>query len=316
MIGKTTVLLFICSMVLVTFALSALAQTESDFDRHMRVGKQYVDDKEYDKALQEFRDAFRAKPSSKGAVFNIAYCLLRLNRLEAALNKFEAYIGMNPAKEKSQKARIFVEQISMELSKTRALVTITTEPSGASVYLDGHPAGDFPKTPASFWATYGRHKLVLKLAGYVTRSKTISLKKGSKVTENFALVKEEKRIVIQDKPVEKKPSYAGPWVTFGVGTATAAAGLVVYLLALQDFRDADEFYDSPEKETEYTTMYNDARNKAIAGDLLMIAGGAAAVGGIIWRIAAGTKARQGAKKSAFGICPTEDGLFGSFALTF
>ena len=69
MIRKTLFL-----VLLMALASPALAQSDADFKAHMQAGKAHVDAKEYGKAILEFQEALLVKPSSKGAVFNIAYC--------------------------------------------------------------------------------------------------------------------------------------------------------------------------------------------------------------------------------------------------
>jgi len=81
----------------------------------MDLGKKLVDQGRYDAALAEFEKAFEERPSSSGAVFNIAYCLFRLERLEDARARFNAYIGMGPGKEKEEKARLYLDQIEKKL---------------------------------------------------------------------------------------------------------------------------------------------------------------------------------------------------------
>jgi len=105
-------------MVLAAFPISALGQQEDpSFRKAMDAGKAAVDKGDYGEALIHFEEALARDPSSKGVVFNMGYCLLKLERYEEAISRFQAFIGMNPGEEKAEKARLYVEVAKKELAK-------------------------------------------------------------------------------------------------------------------------------------------------------------------------------------------------------
>jgi tetratricopeptide (TPR) repeat protein len=275
----------------------------------MEAGKKYVDEKNYEAALTQFTKALAINPAARGAVFNMAYCLLRLERLEEALGKFEAYIGMNPGKTKAAKARLFVEQITTELGKTRQMLTVNSSPGGAEVYLDGKRAGDSPETPTSLWLAPGQHRLEVKLVGYEPVVKTVVAEAGARSTENFVLVKAKDggtTVVVGKPPAGKKPSYGGSAALVALGGATLAGGIVLYAVGYGKAGDPDSTDDE----------YNQGRSLAIAGDICMGVGGAATLAGIIWMGATAAKRKKLAQPTAFGIFPVRDGVVGSVGFSF
>ena len=302
------------------FAGSALAQESPEFDKRMKNGKGFVDEQKYDRALEEFEKAHRAKPHSKGAVFNMAYCLMKLNRLEESLARFEAYVGMNPGRSKAQKGRLFVDQISTELAKTRALVTVECDPGDVTIFIDGQEIRQSGSTPASFWALPGKRQLDLKRPGYHDFGKEFMATAGREISLNFSLVKREDGLTIEGgngtgngRKVEPTDAGVGPgpYVTMGLGGAVAAGGAVLYYLSWSDFNDVNSAADpdSPENDSKW----NEAVDRAYISYALMGVGGAALVGGIIWAAAAGPDDEP---KSAFNLVPTPGGAAASWGFVF
>ncbi|GEM_PF-1433889 len=70
----------------------------------------------------------------------------------------------------------------------KAILIISTEPSGASIYLDG--VGEkLDTTVASIYVTPGKHVVTLMLDGYESYSEIIVLSPGKSHTINVKLVK-------------------------------------------------------------------------------------------------------------------------------
>lgn len=295
----------------------ALAQESPEFDKCMKSGKRFVDEQKYEQALGEFQKAHRTKPHSKGAVFNMAYCLMKLNRLEESLARFEAYVGMNPGRSKAQKARLFVDQISTELARNRALVTVEADPGDVTVYLDGQEVPQSGSTPMSFWSRPGKRILDLKRPGYHDFSKEFMATAGKEITLNISLVKKEDGLTIEGgngKGRKVDPAGGpgpGPYITMGLGGAVAVGGGVLCIMSKSDFDDvnASDDPDSPENETKW----NDAVDRAYIGYALMGVGGAALVGGVVWAIAAGPDSEA---STSFNVVPTPGGAAGTFGFTF
>jgi tetratricopeptide (TPR) repeat protein len=83
-------------------------------------------------------------------------------------------------------------------------------------------------------------------------------------------------------PEPERPSATPAWVVFGVGAATAAAGLPVGLLARSRHDDARD----AENHEQAVARRDEARRLQRAANALFGAGGALAVGGLVWALVA------------------------------
>jgi hypothetical protein len=110
---------------------------------------------DYAGALEQFRaaDAARHSPS---ITYNIARALEKLERPQAAVNTYEAFLGEAGAPgELTSAATLAIAQIKAKSTRLR----IESTPPGATVTLDGETLPE--KTPVVVLVTRGRHELVL-----------------------------------------------------------------------------------------------------------------------------------------------------------
>ena len=319
MVGRYLVF-FLCLFVL---APAIRAQENPEYDKYMAQGKAFVDKQDYDGALDRFTKAHRHKPSSKGVVFNIAYCLMRLKRLDESIARFEAYIGMNPGTAKIQKARMFINQMKEELAQTQARLTIETDPPGARVLLDGKEPASGTMTPVVLWAPAGQRVLDITMPGFRKITKTFTAVAGKDSTMSFTLVKSvpENPITPPRDPTGKATARRSPapWVLLGIGAGVAAGGGALYLVARSKFIEANK---DPESST-FDSDWESATNLAYAGYGLLGVGGATAVSGLIWGLArkgeGGRGKAEGERRKetvTFGLIPLPGGGSGGVTLTW
>jgi hypothetical protein len=110
---------------------------------------------DYAGALEQFRaaDAARHSPS---ITYNIARALEKLERPQAAVNAYEAFLGeVGAESELTAAATLAIAQIKAKSTRLR----IESTPPGASVAIDGETLRD--KTPVTVLVTRGHHELVL-----------------------------------------------------------------------------------------------------------------------------------------------------------
>ena len=313
---KRTAVFFVLALV----SFQASAQPVSEFDLLMDRGKKQVDQKNYARALEEFQAAAKAKPSSKGAVFNIAYCFMRMGRHEEAEAKFEAYIGMNPGDVKAGKAEHFLGQVREELSAIKARVRVESDPSGAQLYLDGDRAVEPLITPVSLWLRPDKHSIEAIFVGHRPRTELFEVKAGEQRTLKITLKPLNPDPISTPDPVPADPvaplplkveetarSGGGdPWayVTLGAGLSLLAGGTAVCLLAGEKFDDA-EAHRIEGGMDQYNSGYDDARTQMYIGYGMLAAGGTAALSGLIWTIASSIAEPP----ATVGLAPSADGAY-------
>lgn len=304
------------ALALISF--QAAAQPVSEFDLLMDRGKKQVDQKNYAGALEEFEAAARVKPSSKGAVFNIAYCLMRMGRHVEAEGKFEAYVGMNPGEAKAGKAKHFLDQVRQELLATKARVRVESDPSGAQFYLDGDRSVEPMITPVSLWLSPDKHSIEVELSGRRSRTEIFEVKAGERRTVKLTLRPlEPVPVVILDPtpvaPVTPLPlkvedivgkGGGNPWAyaTLGLGVSLLAGGAAVCLLAGEKFDDAEAQRLEGQME-QYDDSYDNARTQMYTGYGMLAVGGTAALGGLIWTVASSIAEPP----AAVSFVPAQDG---------
>jgi len=92
-----------------------------------------------------------------------------------------------------------------EQPSAQSLVTITSSPSGATLYVDSRMRG---KTPTSLELTMGAHSIRLQKDGYVDQSGTIQVEKARQ-TEKFRMAAEPRRVTVNCYGPDKSKVYLG-----------------------------------------------------------------------------------------------------------
>src|SRR5262245_59644132 len=115
---------------------------------------------DFETALAKFREAEAQKPAP-AITYNIARTLEQLERPQAAVAAYEAYVaaaGENG--EFTSASTLAIAQIKARSTRLR----IESQPPGASVVLDGEKLDE--KTPTSVLVPRGTHVIELELDGW------------------------------------------------------------------------------------------------------------------------------------------------------
>lgn len=132
-------------------------------------------------ALPLFQQAYDlAAPPN--ALFNMGACYESTRNFERALEYYERYLVEAPNAED----RRDVQNRIATLRAMKSRIAISSEPSGASIFLDndGSPAGT---TDQELEVTPGTHVITLRLDGYQESTKTVTLLIGETKALPFAL---------------------------------------------------------------------------------------------------------------------------------
>lgn len=138
-------------------------------------GLQQYEAGQYEQALAAFQEANRVKPHPL-MLFNIAQVLEAMGRLPGALIVYNDFMASNPPDPTEVQSRI--ARIREILATRWALVEVTTEPSGTSVWLgqlEGPPVG---VTPLTIQVPSGAQTIELRLEGFQPVSRPVQLPAG------------------------------------------------------------------------------------------------------------------------------------------
>jgi tetratricopeptide (TPR) repeat protein len=210
--------------------------------------------------------------------YNIAVCLINLDRPVEALDNLERAMRFGPAPLGPDLWR--QAQLNQKLLAARvAEIQVEAEP-GASVSLDGKPL-DGP----SQRVLTGDHQIVVEKPKYQTETRAIRLNPGDHVT-----IKIELKPVAVARTLHRRWSRWLPWSVLGGGVVVAAIGAPVYLAASSslDKYDAAVGTDCPHGCIEGTPaaqrvmdLKSHADSQETAAISLFVAGGAIAATGFV-----------------------------------
>lgn len=118
----------------------------------------------YVDALAVYRQAYRLAPKPV-VLYNLARCEELLGDYEAAYADFERFLAMGVGTD--QLALVQTKLFELK-DKVQVTVRVTSEPTGALVFLDGEerPLG---RTPAEGRVALGPHRVLLRLDGFPPR---------------------------------------------------------------------------------------------------------------------------------------------------
>jgi tetratricopeptide (TPR) repeat protein len=279
----------------------ARAQDESSLALEIfEAGSAYYKQGSYDKALEQFEEAYRLDPLPE-LLYNIAQCHERLQQLPAAIDAYQRYLEQDPGAEDRQAVEQKIEKLQAKLEKT-GIVLEVSEP-GAQVLIDGEQAGTSP-VEELIRTQPGSHQLEIIKKGFQPSRMKFTVLPG---------ISQEIQVTLVPLPPEDQDEAPPTWFywTYGITAAAGAAAVVTGVLALDKAGDASAT-GSP---TRYDADRSAALRLAITTDVLI---GVAAIGAIVSTagIIAASKKKKGEARVGLTplVSPTCAGL--SLQLTF
>ncbi len=263
-------------------ALSAVAKpptTEQAAQRLHERAREAYGKAEYVQAIELWREAEKLHPHWKYA-YNLANVLYEERDFQdawAALVRAEARDV--PARFVGNVAELRAK-ITSKLLATHARLTLTVEPAGARVTIDGKP---WPSGEIR-WASGSQSRIEVRADGHLSVIQTWTHAPGGRL---------DRRIALKPAPTPPPIGVAYPgvaldvpgWITAGVGVATVAGGAVALALANSD---AEEFNAPPATVTDRWDSHDDhvaageaIQRQQLVGVVLLGVGGAAVVAGVL-----------------------------------
>jgi hypothetical protein len=157
-----------------------------------------------------------------GLVANQGLVLQSMGEHARAAEAFERYLAMEPPPEKRRAAELALDRLKPE-------VIVTSEPSGARVYVDTSSTSS-GLTPLKLRLVVGSHFLSIRKTGYADATPTFDIELGKSHTVRQVLKAEA---VAAPKPEAEASGWGQEhwgWTAIGTGVAAGgAAGVFFYL---------------------------------------------------------------------------------------
>jgi hypothetical protein len=200
----------------------------------------------YQQAYEQFLVAYEAIPSPH-AEYWIAKSLDGIggDRSADAARAYRTFLA-NPnashvGEDKVAEAKTRYEALRATLP---ARLTVTTDPAGAGVTVDGAPAPS--PTPLTVELAPGPHKIEVTLDGYEKAALDVALQGGDELEHRIKLQGEKPAAVatppasVAATPEKVERSMVPAYVTLGLAGAGIAVGTVFGVMALNDKSDFDD----------------------------------------------------------------------------
>jgi tetratricopeptide (TPR) repeat protein len=269
-------------------ASPAAAQDDSSLAMPIfEAGKAYYDQGSYDKALEQFEEAYRLQPLPE-LLYNIGQCHERLQDYPAAIEAYSRYLEEKPDAEDTQAVEEKIRNLEQKLEGTGILLHVSEE--GADIYVDGERVAVSP-VEYTIRTEPGTHDLEVAKDGFQTVVMKFTVPPGLIHEAQIMLLPlpdEEEEHEEEPQSEEASPATWFYW-TYGVSAAAGAAAIVTGSLALSKAGKASSTNDP----LLYDTNKQKARRLAISTDVLV---GVAALGFIAstaGAIAAATRKSSG-----------------------
>lgn len=195
-------------------------------------------------ALEAFQEAY-SNVANPIVLVSIGECAAKLGRVETALAAYDNYLRTRP--DAPDREDVAQKRAALAAAQVPARLTLTSEPAGADVILDGQLTGQ--KTPVALEVRPGTHRVSFVLIGYETVRLELELTpsgsaeravvlKASPAPPPVALAAPAAPEQPQPPPlITPEPPRAAIIVTASLGAAGVIAGSVLGIFALKERSD-------------------------------------------------------------------------------
>ncbi len=295
-----------CIFALGLAVLLAATTAAAGAKQHFLAGQDYYSQGRYDKAIDEFEEAYRLDPRPL-LLFNIAQSHEKLGNLEEAVEYLEKFLREDPESEQRASLESKIKNLKSRIGSTG--IRVTCNELGAAIYVDDVEVG---MTPAGeiIPLEVGAHKIRISKEGFKDFTMNMAVSAGHSVPVEATLEPGESAGAGVggggEATVDTGEGGGGfmkvlPWIVTGVGAGTAVIGWVV--LGGQS-KDTDSY------------NFEERKSKAAAADIVGIAGSAIAVGGVVWGVVTLVKGAKSGKESAAVVVPFADQNTAGLSATF
>ena len=181
----------------VAVAAPALAdETASEADLQFEIGKELFNKGDYRGALEHFLASNRLAPN-RNVRFNIGACYEQLGRFPEAHSYFTQVLGA----EKDPAVRTSLQEAIQRISAKVAVISVTSEPAGATIYVNRKELGSRGEAPRALALNPGKYKVLIELAGHEPAQVELGdIAAGSSTPVNVKLVPITGSVTVEASP--------------------------------------------------------------------------------------------------------------------
>jgi len=254
---KTTILCTALAFMILVRAAPAIAQAElpgGEAKKSFEKGVELYNAQDYQGALAEFLAAYEIKPHHS-VLYNIAQCYQMIDSGAKALHYYELYLeeGADYITEtRRQKVEAEIEKLRGQLTP----LSLSVEPDGAEVLIDGKTVGSSPVEKQ--YVDPGEHTLIVQKDGHETWKKSFVAKRGVPLSLEVTLAVKAKPVEpggdAGKKPVEPEHGEEGPVekpakakgkvpvaAPASTGALALASGVAAIVVGVMNAKHHDEF---------------------------------------------------------------------------
>lgn len=165
----------------------ASAQDNPAYQSAYERGDQAFKEGRFDVCAEEFRSAFNIEPRGN-LLYNIAFCYEKANDLTNAVSFYQRFVDAVPNSPKRPAVQRHIVELQEQVADQFQEVSVTSDPTGAMVYVDDKSKGAMGATPLNFKLLPGNYTIIAEYQGYEPGKKKLELKKGADAQVDINLV--------------------------------------------------------------------------------------------------------------------------------
>ncbi|MFL5318855.1 MAG: PEGA domain-containing protein, partial [Myxococcaceae bacterium] len=172
---------FLAALLLISVPAFA-DNTADEADLAFTLGNDAFTKGNFNEALRNYFVSYRLVPN-KNVLFNIARCYEALEKFDEAYRYFNDLLQTDlPAEDRAD-----VQKSLARIRPRVALVKVTSEPTGADVFVNREDLGSRGRTPLSLALPPGKQLLLVKKEGFHPAEQSVVLAKGKETAQAFTL---------------------------------------------------------------------------------------------------------------------------------
>lgn len=166
---------------------TAWAQDNPAYQAAYDRGEQAFKENNYGVCAEEFRQAFNIEPRGN-LLYNIAFCYEKSGDTTNAVVFYQRFVDAVPNSPKRPAVQRHIEELKQQMADQFVEVSVTSDPTGAMVYVDDKSKGAMGATPLTFKLLPGTYLIIAEFQGYEPAKRKLELKSGQPGSLDIDLV--------------------------------------------------------------------------------------------------------------------------------